>query len=775
MNPQPQGQLGQPGQPGQASQGVQMRLLKPEQLRSLPVLTPEEINKYEEGLRSLWETVKNNPPDSQAHINAKGKIVEFSRMVYKKITSLQMRQQQQQQQQQQGAARPQPGGAQTNPVPQAGQSGQQAQSPLNAAQNSAPVGQNRPQGPVTGTAPSNIPGAAPSVPSGNVQKPQQTQIPKAIMDHINQLPWNNLNIPQGLGQEQAAKYVSTFKQKYMQSLMTMEQARTRIHRVEKHVKEREEKGQPFPPEDLRRILEQKDHDTRLHADANKVITSIRAQLGQGANAGRNGQGPSNAQPPRSQPGSMPAQNAAAAASTNSMQAMTASVNAAMDAAKNQQIAAANRAQGPAAQPQLPQTPAAPAAPSTTAAQQQSHPATAPQPQVKIEPGTQQQQHPPPVNTALAAASTAHMPSAGTPTPASARVQTPQSATQPQPQPQPQQQAVPGGPVRPLTHAAAVNRANSSTNIGVQPGVSHSGITPTPGSAGLMGSNPQPSHPHAHPQPANPTVNPKMPIPKNLPQQATANPVPVSTGGGVANGRPTMGGGTGIAGGVQGQAVIQKNTNTYNFDADGEHVLSKKKLDELTRQVVGGQPGIDGNYMTPDVEEAALNAADAFVDSVTNTACKLAVARGSKVLEIRDIQMALERGYNIRIPGYTSDELRTVRKVQPHANWISKMSAIQAAKVTSAGKDDKRRASSGASARKRPAFAAVDGHRPAVASGSGSSPSFRGGASRIPGLGAGTTTFGAPYGPVATSGNRSAASAGAGDPHKRPQVPEDVKR
>ena len=68
------------------------------------------------------------------------------------------------------------------------------------------------------------------------------------------------------------------------------------------------------------------------------------------------------------------------------------------------------------------------------------------------------------------------------------------------------------------------------------------------------------------------------------------------------------------------------------------------------------------------------------------ACKLAVARGSKVLETRDLQMAIERGYNIRIPGYTSDELRTVRKVQPHPSWIAKMSAVQAAKVTQ-GKSD----------------------------------------------------------------------------------------
>jgi len=52
-----------------------------------------------------------------------------------------------------------------------------------------------------------------------------------------------------------------------------------------------------------------------------------------------------------------------------------------------------------------------------------------------------------------------------------------------------------------------------------------------------------------------------------------------------------------------------------------------------------------------------------------------------------MQLALERVYNIRIPGYTSDELRTVRKVQPSSNWIAKMSAIQAAKVTSS-KDDK---------------------------------------------------------------------------------------
>jgi transcription initiation factor TFIID subunit 12 len=80
-------------------------------------------------------------------------------------------------------------------------------------------------------------------------------------------------------------------------------------------------------------------------------------------------------------------------------------------------------------------------------------------------------------------------------------------------------------------------------------------------------------------------------------------------------------------------------------------------------------------------QSILTVADQFVDQVLQAACKNAKERGSKILEIRDIQLTLERGYNIRIPGYASDEIRTVRKIQPSPAWISKMSAVQASKVT----------------------------------------------------------------------------------------------
>lgn len=69
-----------------------------------------------------------------------------------------------------------------------------------------------------------------------------------------------------------------------------------------------------------------------------------------------------------------------------------------------------------------------------------------------------------------------------------------------------------------------------------------------------------------------------------------------------------------------------------------------------------------------------------------SACKLAKLRGATTLEIRDIQLVLERQYNIRVPGFATDEVRTVRKTQPAAAYYQKMSAVQAAKALG-GKPD----------------------------------------------------------------------------------------
>jgi transcription initiation factor TFIID subunit TAF12 len=122
---------------------------------------------------------------------------------------------------------------------------------------------------------------------------------------------------------------------------------------------------------------------------------------------------------------------------------------------------------------------------------------------------------------------------------------------------------------------------------------------------------------------------------------------------------------------------------FTLEGEGDRVLSKRKLDELVRQVTGtpaSDPSSDSHALAPDVEEAVLTLADDFVDNVITSACRLAKLRSSQTLDIRDVQVVLERNYGIRIPGYSLDEVRTVRKFQPAPGWTSKMQAVHGAKV-----------------------------------------------------------------------------------------------
>ncbi|KAI7784262.1 transcription initiation factor TFIID subunit 12 [Diaporthe eres] len=661
------------GQPGQAPQGGPgsnanpgsqpnaapgIRMFRPEQMRNIPQLSPEEKVRYENGLRQLWTALSAAGPGSPQQREAQKKIIDFSHQLVNKMKQRI------------------PGNqAQQNQNAQAGNSQNQG-----AADPAAPASTaSQPSQTASTAGPASTPAQSQSQPQsqGQPQRPGSSNI--HIQQHLEAMSWIPPPEVVEQGSEIAAKWSATQKEKYQRAMMQMQSTTERLKSNETLAKSLQQKGPAMTPEEhknLQSIQSQKPAVIKAYQDAKRFVEEFRKGQAErrAANQSSNSQARpqsnggvnANANPPP-RPGPSPQQPSQPSAAVEQANVAAVGVSGANGQTGQQQPQ-------PQAQPPKATSSAAPQASPVPTTQAAPGPASQP---IKVEPGTQQHPHPPPVNTAIASAAATGLPSAGTPT----QVRTPQTAT-----------PITGAP-RSLSHQAALSLANQrGSQTGTIPGSAPQQSTPqgpggTPLSApGVMGTVvPQAAgHPHAHPQTQQPqplTQNSKLPIPKQLPEKAAAPPQPVSlSAGGVTPGRPTYTGGGGIAGGVMGNPVLPK-LPVVQMEGEGERVLNRKKLDDLVRQVCGGQAeGQEGNVLTPDVEESILNLADSFVDRLLHSACNNAKQRGSKVLEIRDIQLVLERTYNIRIPGYSSDELRTVRKVLPAQGWITKMSAIQAAKV-----------------------------------------------------------------------------------------------
>ena len=138
-----------------------------------------------------------------------------------------------------------------------------------------------------------------------------------------------------------------------------------------------------------------------------------------------------------------------------------------------------------------------------------------------------------------------------------------------------------GPTKPLSHQDAIMRASQNHPQSNQPTHGH----PT---------QPQSSAPQQREQPnTNSTLAQR---PQNRPLNV-APPSAVS----LPAARPTLPGGPGSMG-PMGQPAIQKHPG-FVLEGEGERVLSKKKLEELVRQVTGGGVASEGGEsLDPDVEE-----------------------------------------------------------------------------------------------------------------------------------------------------------------------------
>ncbi|POW01305.1 hypothetical protein PSHT_12615, partial [Puccinia striiformis] len=156
-------------------------------------------------------------------------------------------------------------------------------------------------------------------------------------------------------------------------------------------------------------------------------------------------------------------------------------------------------------------------------------------------------------------------------------------------------------------------------------------------------------------------------------------------------RPTITGGHATSSSLAGSIMHRPPTNSMNEalgQTSGNHdstnrglettsanrIISKRKIQELVESIDPSE------RLETEVEDLLLELADEFIDSVTRFSCQLAKHRKSDRLETKDIQLHLERSWNIRIPGFSNDEIRQSqsRRINALPSYQSRVAIVREA-------------------------------------------------------------------------------------------------
>lgn len=612
-------------------------MIKPSQVDGLPHFTPDQKSHYKNGLATLWQQLETNPQGSQAYHEAENKIRAASLKIMQQLGRG-------------PGQRPTSGGGppqQPNQnTPNAGQG--------NMAQNTQQG--NRPQG-------------------GQGQGAEQYS--EFVRQQMKQI--TTVNIPDQI-QANGEAAIKTYRSQVMRQGLSILQKKENImkkgQQLQSQTRQIEGTGQQVPQE----LAQQLSQCKRSVQEVNQDWENFKARCAGGQEGAqgmqRQGSSQGNQQNGGQQQG-QPMQRTNSSQNANAGQQGDVKMNMNQQPAHSPTQNQGGFQQPPQQQPQQQPSHIAPSPAQQNVPQQppsahpQQTPQSATQPQQSQFPQqhNMQQQQQPPQNQQQQRPMNPQM------------VQQNMGQQQPPQQPmQPNQQQQHQRP-QPHTHQSALQQASfhrqQSQNQQQQQDQNQQPQVPN----GLP-FNPPASATQQTPNSAYPLqtnsgssgTSTKFPIPKQLqmdPRMQQPVPGPQS--------RPTFGNA-----GMMSQPGVQRPAQ-FTLEGDSDRVLSKRKLDELVRQVTGSPAdGTAESGLAPDVEEAVLTLADDFVDNVITSACRLAKLRPNQTLDIKDIQIVLERNYGIRIPGYALDEVRTVRKFQPAPGWQSKMQAIQAGKVM--GKD-----------------------------------------------------------------------------------------
>nr|SVE73922.1 EOG090X0HZC [Daphnia atkinsoni] len=102
--------------------------------------------------------------------------------------------------------------------------------------------------------------------------------------------------------------------------------------------------------------------------------------------------------------------------------------------------------------------------------------------------------------------------------------------------------------------------------------------------------------------------------------------------------------------------LQQASHSFNpADDMPASVLTRSRLQDLVKEVDPNE------QLDEEVEELLLQIADDFIESTVNASCQLAKHRQAAALDVTDVQMHLERQWNMWIPGFGTDELRPYKR------------------------------------------------------------------------------------------------------------------
>lgn len=519
-------------------------LIKPEQVAKLINLDERGKAQCYHGVSKLWEQITSKPPDSPEYQIAHRKLAEVTSNIRLSIKKFQN---------------------DNVAAAQAAQAAQTAQTAQGTQEvHATEAAQATQEGQQNGPAPPNH-GQQSSLQQASTGA-AQNQSSEHFSAKVLQLVQNqSFLVPPYIsqqGQEQSHIWSRDARLKFAHHLQKHENAKAGIFELSKTGATRQKEGRPFSPEELVQLNNRKNRYQQAVREAEDYVAKFRTQqanlkAGAAGNPNRDlnqdpGMQLQNIEPPQVTAASQALQQ------RSDHQGQPHTVSSALDAARNQSNPGSRAAGSPQNVGQNPGQPLG-----------HSNFNLGKNPSGQANLVQQNNQH---VNQ-VATAGTGPAP--------------PHNVPQQNPNPQP---TASQGP-QPLTYRAAL--AQTAHNY-AQPNYPQSASQ---------------SSTHAHPQigsrehignrdSQNPS-NLKFPIPKEL---KVTPPAPIPMG----PARPTLTGGpdNGATSSLS-QPAIQKHPG-YVLEGEGERVLSKKKLQELVRQVTGGGvEGEEGETMSAEVEEVSL--------------------------------------------------------------------------------------------------------------------------------------------------------------------------